>query len=51
MKLASVMVWAAVSKTWRSSLIFVDQGAKIDAKFFVENILKPMLESAKNHFG
>ena len=48
---ASVMVWAAVSKTWRSPLIFVEQGAKIDAKCYVENILTPMLESAKAHFS
>ena len=31
-KLASITVWVAVSKTWRSLLIFVDQGAKINAK-------------------
>ena len=35
MKPASVMVWATVSKTWRSPLIFVDQGAKINAKCYV----------------
>ena len=35
----------------RSPLIFVDQGSKINAKCYGENILKPMLESAKNHFG
>ena len=51
MKPASVMVWAAVSKTWRSLLIFIDQSAKINAKYYVENILEPMLKSAKDHFG
>lgn len=51
MKPASVMVWAAVSETWRSPLIFVEQGAKINAKCYIENILTPMLESAKDHFG
>lgn len=51
MKPASVMVWAAVSKTWRSPLIFVDQDVKINAKCYVETILKPMLESAKDHFS
>ena len=51
MKPASVMVWAAVSKTWRSLLIFIDQSAKINAKYYVESILEPMLKSAKDHFG
>ena len=51
MKPASVMVWVAVSKTWRSLLIFIDQSAKINAKYYVENILEPMLKSSKNHFG
>ena len=51
MKPVSVMVWAAVSKSWRFPLIFVDQGAKINAKCCVDNILKPMLEYAKDHFG
>ena len=51
MKPVSVMVWAAISKSWRSPLIFVNQGAKINAKCYVDNIFKPMLEYAKNHFG
>ena len=50
-KPVSVMVWAAVSKSWRFPLIFVDQSAKINAKCYVDDILKPMLEYAKNHFG
>ena len=50
-KPASVMVWAAVSKTWRSLLIFIDQSTKINAKYYVENILESMLKSAKDHFG
>ena len=40
MKPASVMVWAAVSKTWRTLLVFIDQSAKINAKYYVENITK-----------
>ena len=44
------MVWAAISKSCRSPLIFVDPGAKINAKCYVDNILKPMLEYAKDHF-
>ena len=44
MKPAFVMVWVAVSKTWRSLLIFIDQSTKINAKYYVENILEPMLK-------
>ena len=51
MKLASVMVLAAVSKSMTSPVIFVDQGAKMNAKCYVQNNLKPMLESSKNRFG
>ena len=51
MKPASVMVWAAVSKTLRSLLVFIDQNAKINAKYYVENILESMLKSAKDHFS
>ena len=39
MKPTSIMVWATVSKTWRSLLIFIDQSAKINTKYYVENIL------------
>ena len=51
MKPASVMVWAAISKTWRSPLIFVEEKAKINAKAYIEQILQPMLSSAQLHFG
>ena len=51
MKPASVMVWAAVSKSWRSPLIFVEEKAKINARVYIEKILTPMLESVNDHFG
>jgi len=51
MKPASVMVWAAISKTWKSPLIFVDERAKITAKVYIEKILQPMLASAIAYFG
>ena len=51
MKPVSVMVWATISKSWRCPLVFVHQGAKINTKCFVDSILKPMLEYAKDHFG
>ena len=47
MKPVSVMV---ISKSWRYPLIFFDQGAKINTKCYVDNILKPMLEYGKDHF-
>ena len=33
-KAASVMVWAAVSKTWKSPLIFVKEGAKVNTNAY-----------------
>ena len=42
MKPVSVMVWGAVSKSWRSPLIFVDQGAKINAKRYVDRNVKDL---------
>ena len=51
MKPASVMVWAAISKTWRSPLIFVEEKAKINSKVYIEKILQPMIASANVHFG
>lgn len=51
MKPASVMVWAAVSETWKSPLIFVEENCKINAKVYIETILKPMHKQAMEHFG
>ena len=39
-----------VAKTKRFLLIFIDQGAKINTKSHVENILETMFDSAKDHF-
>ena len=38
-KPASVMVWAAVSKTWKSPLIFVKPGTKMNTECYIEEIL------------
>ena len=32
---ASVMVWAAVSKSWKSLLIFVKEGAKVNTNVYI----------------
>ena len=50
LKPSSVMVWAATSKTWKSPLIFVPQGAKLNTNSYIELILTPALEEAKKHF-
>ena len=49
-KPSSVMVWAAISKTWKSPLIFVPQGVKINTNAYIETILSPALQAAKKHF-
>ena len=49
-KSSSLMVWAAISKTWTSPLIFVEQGVKINSDHYINNILVPALEEMKKHF-
>ena len=45
-----VKVWAAVSKTWKSPLIFVKQGAKVNTNVYINDILAPALRDIKEHF-
>ncbi|KAI6658924.1 hypothetical protein LOD99_10884 [Oopsacas minuta] len=51
-KPASVMVWAGVTATGRTHLIFIPQGVKINQSVYREsilgNVLKPWVQS---HFG
>ena len=49
-KPSSVMVWAAISKTWKSPIIFVPQGAKVNTNAYIETILTPALQAVKKHF-
>ena len=44
------MVWAAVSKTWKSPLIAVKQGAKVNTNVYIDGILAPALRDMKEHF-
>jgi len=44
------MVWAAVSKTWKSPLFFVQQGAKANTNVYINDILAPALHHMKEHF-
>jgi hypothetical protein len=43
-KARGIMVWAAVSARGKSSLIFVDTKAKVNADYYVPNILKPFFK-------
>ncbi|KIH45639.1 Kunitz/Bovine pancreatic trypsin inhibitor domain protein, partial [Ancylostoma duodenale] len=47
-KTASVMVWAGVSATGRTLLIFVEKGAKINTEFHLEEVLKKELKGKGN---
>ena len=45
-----VKVWAAVSKTLKSSLVLVNQGAKVNTNEYIDDILAPALRDMKEHF-
>ena len=47
---ASVMVWVAVSKTWKSPLIVVKQGIKVNTNVYIDEILAPALRDMKKYF-
>ena len=49
-KPASVMVSAAVSKTWKYPLIFVKKGVKNNKNVYVNDVLAPALCEMKKHF-
>ena len=49
-KPASLMVWAGVSATWKSPLIFIPEGCKINARLYIDQILISATTAAKNHF-
>ena len=44
------MVWAAVSKMWKSPLIFIKQGTKLNSNVYIEDILIPASQAIKKHF-
>ena len=46
-KSSSTMVWATISKTWKSPLIFVPQGAKVNTNSYIETILTPALKEPR----
>ena len=49
-KPASAMVWAAISENWRSTLIYVKEGTKLNANSYIEDILTPAHVEMKKHF-
>ena len=48
--MVSVMVWAAVSKSWKSPLTFIKQGTKPNINVYIEDILIPASQAMKKHF-
>ena len=40
----SVMVWAGISMKGKTKLYFIEPGVKINAKYYINNILKPFIE-------
>ena len=50
-KPAYVMVWAAVTKPWKSPLIFVKQSAKVITNVYIDDILSPALGDMKEHLN
>ena len=48
--LSPLMVWTAVSKSWKPSLIFVEMGFKINSDCYINDILIPAFEEMKEHF-
>ena len=50
-KPASLMVWAAVSETWKSPLIFIKQGTRLNTNAYIGDILIPASQAIKKHFG
>ena len=49
-KPSSVMVWGAISKSWKSPLIFVKEGVKVNTDSYVNDILTPAPTSMKEKF-
>lgn len=49
---ASVMVWAAVTASGRSPLVFIDRGVKINQELYRDLVIRDsLLPWAQNHFG
>ena len=44
------MIWDAVSKTWKSPLIFVKKGAKVNTNVYIDDILAPVFRDMKELF-
>lgn len=49
---SSVMVWGAISKKGKLPLLFIDKGVKINAAFYLKNVLQDhLLPEAKKLYG
>ena len=45
------MIWAAIFESWKSPLIFVKEGAKINANSYIDDILTPAQAQMQKHFN
>lgn len=50
-KPAAVMVWAAVSRSWKSPLIVLSCEEKINSKVYQQKVLEPFRQAAQQHYG
>ena len=47
-----IMVWAGISKEGKLPLVFIEPGVKVNAKYYLENILKKVVKpSCENIYG
>lgn len=51
MKSKGLMVWAGVGHNAKAPLIFVKSGLKIDTDLYRRDILRPVMNWAKDHYG
>jgi hypothetical protein len=46
------MVWAGITATGKTPLVFVERGVKINAAYYQKHIIREVLDSwVRNHFG
>ena len=46
----SVMVWVTFSKTWKSTLIFIERNVKINTEYYIADALKPISLLPNDHY-
>ena len=38
------MIWAGISKIGKFPLVFIESGVRINAHYYIENVLKPVVK-------